>query len=263
MRSGTLFWGVVLLLLGGLFLLNNLGILPMDIWGVLWPTLLIALGVWVLWGVLLYRGPASEHADILLEGARQADLSIKHGAGRLSIKPGTSPGELVHGDFAGGVEVQKRRDGETLNVTLSVRSQFWMPPVFWRPPGLDWTLNVSKEIPLRLNLDMGANESKIDLTELQVKELNLNTGASSTELTLPALAGSTRAKIATGAASVRVRIPDGVGASIRYSSGLASVTIDQQRFPRVGNTYQSPDYEMATNKVELAIETGVGAVDVR
>lgn len=38
-------FGVFLIVFGGLFLLENLGLLPAGIWGVFWPLALIALGL--------------------------------------------------------------------------------------------------------------------------------------------------------------------------------------------------------------------------
>jgi len=54
-----------------------------------------------------------------------------------------------------------------------------------------------------------------------------------------------------------------VAASIRYSGGLASLDVDTQRFPRSGNLYQSADFAIAENKVELDLEVGAASVEVR
>ena len=60
-----------------------------------------------------------------------------------------------------------------------------------------------------------------------------------------------------------MRVPSGVAARIRISSGLAGVSVDAERFPRVGSEYISPDYETAENRLDLEINTGVGSVSVR
>jgi len=46
--SWTVFWGVALIIVGGLFLLKNLGLLPLIDWDVIWPVLIIALGVFFI-----------------------------------------------------------------------------------------------------------------------------------------------------------------------------------------------------------------------
>lgn len=38
-------FGLILIVIGAVFLLENLGFLPSNAWGVLWPLLIIALGV--------------------------------------------------------------------------------------------------------------------------------------------------------------------------------------------------------------------------
>ena len=39
--------------------------------------------------------------------------------------------------------------------------------------------------------------------------------------------------------------------------------MDPHSFPHSGSTYQSPDFATAENKIEMKIETGVGAERVR
>jgi hypothetical protein len=39
------FLGIILLLLGGLFLLNNFGFLSAEFWSIFWPVLLILIGI--------------------------------------------------------------------------------------------------------------------------------------------------------------------------------------------------------------------------
>jgi hypothetical protein len=262
MRSASLFWGAVLVILGGLFLLSNLGIITADVWGLIWPMALILFGVWLLWGRLFGRGAALEHANVPLEGASYAQVRLSHGAGRLTVSAGAGAGDLAEGDFAGGLEVRSKRQEDGLKVELSSPAWRWLP-WDWGSRGLEWEVRFNREVPLTLKLETGASESILDLSELLVTELNLQSGASSTELTLPRNAGYTRAKISGGAASFKVRVPPGVAASIRYTGGLASLDVDTLRFPRSGEVYQSADFAIAENKVELSVEVGAASVEVR
>jgi len=268
MSKSTLFWGGILILAGILLLLNNLGILDVNMWSLIGPLFLIALGVWVLWGVIV--GPRSieaEEATIPLEGAARARVRIRHGAGRLHVDAGAGAGELAAGTFGGGLDRRVRRDGDMLDVEMRVPSRgfprFVTPWMWGAGHTLDWSFGLNGEIPLSLNLEAGASDMRLDLADLRVTDLRLQTGASATDLTLPANAGHTRVNIGSGAASVTIRVPSGVAARIRAKGGLAVITVDQSRFPRVGNTYLSPDYDTAPNKVDVNVETGVGSVDVR
>jgi hypothetical protein len=135
---------------------------------------------------------------------------------------------------------------------------------WWGGAGtLDWTLALNSGIPLALRLETGASQTQLDLSALRVTELILKTGASATEITMPANAGLTRARVESGAASVKVRIPQGVAARISGKMGLGALDVDQRRFPPRGAGYESDDFITAANRVELEVEGGVGSVDVR
>jgi hypothetical protein len=59
-----------------------------------------------------------------------------------------------------------------------------------------------------------------------------------------------------------VIVPQGVAARIRIDTGVSDVKVDS-RFPRVGNVYQSPDYESAANAVDMDIDAGAAQIAVR
>jgi hypothetical protein len=266
MRRNTVFWGSILVLIGVLLLLDN--VLAVDVGDLIWPLVLIALGLWILWGVI--AGPGSieaEETTIPLEGAGQARVRIHHGAGRLRVDASAGSGELATGTFGGGLDYRVSREGDGLDVLMRMPHRAFPSfgvPWMWGPRHtLDWSFGLNGRIPLSLNFEIGANDARLDLTDLRVTDLRLQSGASSTDLKLPANAGHTRASIKTGAASVTVHVPSGVAARIRASGGLASIQVDRNRFPKTGGVYQSPDYDTAPNNVDIDIDVGVGSVSVR
>lgn len=267
MRAGRLFWGLVILLIGIFLLLEPLGILPegVNVWQFVWPSILILLGVWFLIVPMFYRGRKLdvETLSIPLEGAREARIRLKHGAGKLEVAAADDSHLLVSGEFGGGVDQSLHRDEEVVRIKLRTPPQVFPFPMGVNFEGLNWQIRLNREIPIRLDIDSGASETVLDLSDLKVTELNIETGASSTKVHLPQHAGSTRVRVDSGAASVSLRVPDGVAARIRVESGLAGINVDQKRFPRAGSFYQSPDYESALDKVDIFVKTGVGSLDVR
>lgn len=264
MRRSALFWGVVLVLLGTLLLLQNMAILTVKVWNVIWPSFLILLGLWTLWGVLAPRSATVQSVSIPLEGASRARVRVSHGAGQLVIKRGAGSGELVNGSFGGGLDYHARREGDELNVKMRVpHDDFFFAPWGWGRGALDWSFSLNDGLPIALELHTGASDMQLDLADLRVTDLRLETGASSTRLTLPAQAGHTRVDIQAGAASINIRIPPGVAARIRATGGVSSIDVDQSRFPRAGGVYQSADYDTAANKAEMDVQMGAGSVDIR
>jgi hypothetical protein len=262
MRFNNTFWGGVIIVVGLVFLLDALNIIAINAWGIIWSVALIIVGIWFLsWALGDRRAGETEDVAIPLEGAENARVVVRHGAGRLSIEGGAESGELLSGTASGGIEFRKRIKNGKLRVDVQAPGRIYNVLPFTKP--LIWDLKISEEIPLELDVRGGANETNLDLSNLNVTNLNLRTGASETIVTMPAKVKHTRAEAHCSVASVRINIPEGVAARIRSSGGLSNVSIDRDRFPRSGGAYQSPDYDTAECKLELYLSMGIGSLIVR
>jgi hypothetical protein len=264
-RRGSIFWGGLLVLAGILLLLQNLGIITGNIWGIIWPLILIFFGVQFLFSVT-GRGGHMESQKLALpvSGVSQAAVQFNHGAGYLRVDSSVEPGMLLSGTFEGGVECSQVNQGLTNRIDLRPgRQYFWdFPWSFGYHHGFSWTVGLNPDIPLMLEIKTGASETQLDLTHLKVTDLRMETGASSTTVRMPEAAGFTQAHVQSGVASVDIRIPAQVAARIEVKSGLAGISVDSRRFIQSGSLYESPDYASAANKVNLFVETGVGSVNV-
>ncbi len=263
MHRSSLVWGLILLLLGGLLLANEAGfrlpggVSPMNFF---WPLLLILLGGWMILGVMMRGRVMSEQASVDLQGAGEASVQISHGAGELLISGGAGAGQLAAGTFTGGLEQSSRRDGNRLDVRMSPPA----PPFIFSPTWerYDWDVRLNSEIPMSLTLKMGANKAVVDLTNVRVTDLKLETGASQADVTLPSR-GKLHASFNLGAASLTVIVPAEMAARIRVSQGVSSVKVDQSRFTRAGEYYQSPGFETAENAADLRIDAGAAEINIR
>ena len=139
---------------------------------------------------------------------------------------------------------------------------FMVFPFFGPRVQLDWDLALNADVPLSLAIFSGANESIIDLRDLTISDLKVEIGASETKVTLPSR-GRLHADFDLGAASMEVVIPEGVSAKIRASVGAADLKIDESRFPRTGNVYQSSDFNSATNTADITIDAGAASIKIR
>jgi hypothetical protein len=268
MRKNRIFWAVILVGAGFLLLANNLGIFYINIWRMFWPAMLIILGVWIL--VSTTTGISEfemEESSVDLGDAESASITVKYGAGRLKMDASADAGKVVSGTFTNGLDSRVRTVGSELDVVLQPPRQAFPDVIFpgnWMTGrGLAWDCGLTKDIPLNLVFETGAAEVILDFTDLVVRDLVLKTGASSTDIKLPTGAGMTYFKVEAGAASLEIDVPEGVAARIDTESGLASISVDQNRFPKTNGIYQSSDYETAENKVDIQIETGMASIEIR
>ena len=265
MRKDEAFWGILLVVIGGVLLLDRL--VGIGFGRAALPLALMAVGGWVLWQTSREHEPLEEEAvSIPTEGVERARIDLDHGLGKLNIRTGTAPGALVTGTFVGGVDVRRRVESDRARLRLRPPRDRW--PSFLLPwvgegRSIDWDMALSEEIGIYLDINGGLSSSKIDLTGLLLEELHLKGGLGSIKLVLPAEAGRSKIRINCGLGSLRVRIPDGVAARIHTTTGLGSTSVDGARFPGSGGRYQSDDYDTAKNSVDLRIQAGLGSVSVR
>lgn len=252
-------WSIVWVVVGVTLFLSTTGRLgagPGELIAELWPWLLVGLGIWFLVGAVIPGGRGSvERLSLGLDGAPSASIRIRFGAGILTTR-GAAAGSLVDGDFQGGVVHRAVGPG---SVELEQETTYGLPFIDRESR---WTVGLTTEVPLDLRLETGASRTVLDLRASQLRSLDLRTGASETRVILPEAAGATSVRAEAGAASLVFEVPDGVAARIRTRMALGSTRIDETRFPRVGDGFQSMDYGSALNRIDLDIQGGVGSLQV-
>lgn len=254
----SLTWPVAWIVVGGLLLASTTGSLaigPGELIERYWPWALIVLGVWFLIGAIVPGAGPRETLAVPLAGVDAASVRISFGAGELTIRPAAA-GMLVDGTCRGGVKVRTAGRGQ---VELSQDLEHGMP---WFDRASAWDVGLTAEVPLDLRLDTGAYRGRIDLGALRVAHLELHTGASETHVRLPAAAGMTTVRTESGAASLVLEVPPGVAARIRSRMALGSTSVDEARFPRVGDGWESPDYASASDRIDIDAQGGVGSLRV-
>ncbi len=263
MRKSSIFWGIVVILAGVLLLLNTFGLLSLSVWKIFWPAFLVILGIWFILGPRLHKGNelTQEHLAVPIEAITEAEVIFKHGAGHLRVDSDSESSFLLEGDFGGGVEQKTLVNGSQAKVQLSAVAENFIP--FGNSEGLSWLVKLNRAVKYRLTFKTGASESTINLGDLLVQEVSLETGASKSDIILPAHAGMTRVEVKAGAAEVNIHVPEGVAGHIRVESGLAGISVAANRFPASGGIYETPGYATAENKVEIYISTGLGAVNIK
>jgi cell wall-active antibiotic response 4TMS protein YvqF len=293
---------LVLIFIGGVFLLQNAGYLPPNVWMNLWrfwPLVLVLAGIELLlahrvpWlalvglaAVVLIVGAVASGASLStspaqaavtrtsqtdLSGATQAAVTVRFGAGQLNIGPlvQSAENQLATMAYEGPPDLAPQAsyspDGGTGQLAYQVNGHWpGFTPFVGSRSDARMDLNLSPTVPITsLTVQTGATDAHLDLSSLRVGSLDVSVGAASTWIRLPEAATMTNAHISGGAATITLEIPPGVGAQIRHRGGLSTVNVDQTRFPSVGDgVYRSSDYGSAANNVDISFETGVTSIQV-
>lgn len=258
MRNSSLFWGLVLIAVGGLFALQAVGLID-NVANFLWPLFLMMLGAWILLGARLKVGfTDGKSFSVDLQGASRVEFDLDHGAGQVTVTGGAPAGVALTGVEATGMEFKSRLVEDAMTIDVEAGPTF-LP--FLGPEGGTWQFKLSEEVPVSLDVDAGATSMSFDFSRVQLRRFKLDTGASSTSLILPA-EGQPFVEINGGAASFDVCVPAGMAARIRVEGGALSMDVDSRFSALESGLYQSSDFENAANRAEIRFDGGASSVTI-
>ncbi len=295
-RRGLLF-PLVLTAVGALFLAANLGYLPAfsaRAFFQLWPVLLILAGIEIALGrrepyaalaievlviaaaigLLLSQplgifAPVGGTSDATVARGTSTSLSLRveGGAGTYTIRGGATA--LVEAHARGGdLRVDDDRGGGG-TASIRVRPNDMDGLGSGTPQDVD--VVVASDVPTSLRVSGGAGDFTVDMSAMRIKEARVETGAAKVEVTLPKPTGDVPIRIAGGAASFVVTLPDGVEARFTTSGGLLSQTVQNARLsdaPLSGvaverHSIETAGYATATDRLTVTIEAGASSVTIR
>lgn len=293
-NRSSLFGPILLIGLGILLLLSNLGVLTVNVWQMLfrfWPVILIAVGLDILFGrrsgigaiiaigvlVLVIAGSLPWTGGVVagsgevhtihqeLAGVPAADVRIAAGVSELTLRATPDRTLLATGTIRPlrneRIEESFRQEGDRAIYTVRSEGTALSLPVWnWRGQG-QWEVELTSAVPLDLEISTGVGEATLDLEQLQLSALQINSGVGSTEVTLPGR-GNFRGEISGGVGELTILVPDTLPVQLTASAGLGSVDVDGD-FARDGRVYTSPEYGRAGQRVQLTVSGGVGSVTIR
>lgn len=280
-----LFWPLLLISVGFLFLLANYGYLPpLGAAALLrlWPLLLVLVGIDVAFArrrplLALALEAVVIAGGIALLAAQPWALVGPEGAGAWTVSvPRESASRLtlhvsgVAGDYrlAGGatdlveatadrpeLRLRTTRTGSSADVRLDRSDRgFGAGPV---TPVVE--ARVASDVPTSLDLSGGAGDLTIDLSDVRVTDARVNVGAARLRLVLPRPTGDVAITISAGASSVTIEIPDGVEARVSLTGALTSLSSENARV--TGNA--TTGYGSASDRVTVRVSGGASSVTIR
>lgn len=284
-NSGNLFWGLLLTLIGTLFLLSNFNLVEIDLTRLfkLWPVLIIFAGIsllslrgWVgatITGLLMLmllglvglaavgkiggNEPARQDSISIDQSDRisEGSITIDAGAGRINI--GSEQMEKLvtaelSSSFARLVQTSST-EGNTQHVNIRLGQD---GPRIGHPGRNDLNVSVTESTPISLKVDAGAARIDADLSQVQLRRLLVDSGASNIDLRLGNRLPTSEIEFDVGMSSVRILVPENAGVSLRLDSGMSSRNIPGMRQVNE-NYYESDNYASAEKKINIRGQMGM------
>ena len=290
-RRGGLAGPVILIGLGVVFLLNNLGILSWSVWDVifnLWPVLLIAAGLDVLigrrsgWGAVLSLlltlavlvgalwllgaglGQATTIEEVTqpLDGAAQAEIKIAPAVGALHVESLSGSDNLIEGTLylRSGERLVRQFELEEETATFALQSEGNFVGPFGGA-GQSWDLALNPDPSLDLETFIAMGQADLDLTGLTVSDLEAGMAMGQITIVLPG-EGSFRAKVDGAIGQIIIVIPEGMEARVRLDTALVGNQLPSE-YQSQDDVYTSPGYASAENRVDLEVNLAIGSVVIR
>jgi hypothetical protein len=279
----SLFWPLLLISVGVVFLLGNAGVIQAPSWGMLlrlWPLALIAFGLDLLFGrrspliggllglllvaavvVFLIAAPSLDLGGeaqtvtvrAALEEAQAAQVYLDLDQYPTEITALVDSTDLIYGelDTYGDIDLDVS-GGQEPSVRLKQLDPA-MDGFNWGLSTFDmrWDIGLTPSIPLDLTLDIGSGSADAWLEDLQLSELFIDSGSGSVEAVLPS--GEYPFELDSGSGSVNLSFSEGLESSMRIETGSGSVRISLE-----GRTNATIEVDSGSGSVTFILPDDVG-----
>ncbi len=233
----------------------------------------------------------SKNFEEPLDSATTAKVTIDPGDGNLTLEKNTSgeqmlaTGSLQYYENNGApLTSVNTSDGNTSFTLTSNGGQRWLD-LPWSDcnGGTEWSVYLNPLVSYELSILTEGGIIKIDLTDLIVTRVNAETGGGNMEITLPQtsenlsvsaktgagkvtinvgniIKGRNSINASSGAGEMNVVIPAGVAARISITEG--NVIADSELIKIDDTTYETSDYQTASDVLDITAGSGAGKVIV-
>ncbi len=231
-------------------------------------TVMLLMGLLILATGCIDRIPVgptqTDSQSVELGQAETAQVYIDMGVGELDV--GTGSGNLLDAEFTYNIEDWKPE------VTYDVTGSRGVLNV--RQPGVNvegipdnnvdysWDLQLSDNVPMDMDVDLGVGKSTLNLSGLQLQSLNMRTGVGETTVDLSGnWDESFNVNIDAGIGKLTLLVPQEVGVVVKVSTGLG----DQNVFGLIqqGDEYVNDAYGNSDVTLTITLNGGIGDVEIR
>jgi hypothetical protein len=290
----SFFWPVFLIVIGLIALLVDLNVISVDrLYRLadLWPLILIVIGLELIVRRTMH-GAAMDIATILVlliaglgaiayvatgpaisggthtftttapgGGLSTAALDLEVGAADLNVVADSSLGTDLYKAVItySGPAPEVTLDKSTGTLRITQQGEFG----FFGSRHLTVDLHINPSASWSFNLNSGATNATLKLTNVKVTSLEANSGAVRLDLTLGPPKGIVPIRVNGGAPNVRVHRPSGVAISVRLSGGALNLNADGHHTASLGTaSWQSDGYSSATDAYSIEVNGGACNVTI-
>jgi hypothetical protein len=261
----SMFWPIVLVGIGLIWLLSNLGLISSANISVafrLWPLILIIVGFDLLFGrkspvvgamiglitvivffSLILIGPAlglAANVDIQsasysepVADASRAQIELRGAVGTMTVSASEdSDGVLFDASVSYVGEIEYETSGQSQRV-ISLRQDevdnglgFFAFNWFAAEDQLNWDVNLNPDVPMALDINGGVGNSLLDLSDVQLESLDVNSGVGQMAISLPVMVDSYDANINSGTGQIDIDIENNAALNLNVDGGVGQVNID-------------------------------------
>lgn len=282
----------ILIGIGIILLLNNLGYLDWSLWDIftLWPVLLIAAGLEVLvgrksavgsiitalivlglivggvWFVGTSNGTrATAKTTTISEprnGMTAAQVTLAPAIAQVNIKALNDSGSFVEGAVGQRHNerlVQNFAGGTPARLVLKTGGL--SRGIIGPGRRYSWDLAFHPDVALDLDIDIGMGDVNLDLSALTLDAVNVNFGVGDILVKLPET-GDCDINIDGGMGAVVIEIPADMAVRVQTDAAIVARAIPPG-YTQINNRYTSPDYNNAEKRVDIHVGLGIGSITIQ
>jgi N-terminal domain of toast_rack, DUF2154/Domain of unknown function (DUF5668) len=299
-RSRSLVFPVILVLVGGIFLYHSFepNFEPWPVIWRFWPLLLILIGLGKMWdamqgakgnprpgisigstvGVLLFvviivllmwRSPnlAGRHGRLVdhisevrdLQGVTSIDAVVSMTEGDLTLSGGTS--KAFEGEFDYATNWARPNIAYTVSGKSGELNIFQENHGPLLGPDNTWSLRLNEEVPIDLQIKMGAAKGNLDFSKINLKQLRIDGGVGKIDVDLTGnRIADLNVDIHGGVGQAVIRLPKSIGASVQAKGGIGAITT--HGLTKQGDNYVNKTFGHTPHTLYVEINGGIGNIDL-
>jgi hypothetical protein len=299
-RSRSLVFPIILVLVGGIFLYRSFepNFEPWPVIWKFWPLLLILIGLGKMWdsmqgakgnprpgisigstvGVLLFvviivllmwRSPslAARHGRLVdhisevrdLQGVTSLDAEVSMTAGDLDLSGGTS--KAFEGEFDYATNWARPNIAYTVSGKSGDLNIFQQNHGPLLGPDNTWQVKLNDEVPIDLQIKMGAAKGNLNFRNVNLKQLRIEAGVGKIDLDLTGnREADLNVDIHGGVGQAVIRLPKNIGVSVRAKGGIGAITT--AGLTKQGDDYVNESFGHSAHTIHVEINGGIGNIDL-